>query len=578
MSYNSKSCIACFSNEKVTEYKMRNEHLISLFQTNTLKLCYICKKRARNMESFIQIVRSNQILIQNILDMPDSSIKLKPQPVLQMQTKMLYPEIPDTTDTSKTKEICYLLDNIDDVLKVERDDETNMATDFHDDPDFDMPLVKKEANVDLKLEEDDIRYLENKNGTNNLEAEVAQEGIIDIQSSGNSPIFSEELFVKRKKTAKKKKKKKTNDLDLTYIEVVDISREECMKEREENATKSLYLTAQYKCTDCVKGFMYKEVFNKHMTLHLESSGQYECDICKQRMKTEEKFQKHLKVHKVRYKCKECGVVRLYRGTIQDHYDQVHLLTHLIYSCAECPKKFKTRKALRKHKSYAHKSNRVTCDYCNKTYVNRDYLRRHILLKHSDDKSFERRQEDLKTHLCGDCGKAFTAPSYLKNHMVKHVKEGSYYCVECNKNFKTEMSLNQHLRLALPHVRYTDLPLQCDHCDKRFGVKRNLARHINRIHLNNKPYQCDRCEKAYLDQWSLQSHIRYTHEGHTKTSSTCKMHIRTHTGERPYKCKECPAAFSQAGILSTHVKLVHLKLTRDGKPKTITTERSRYDYN
>ncbi|XP_047519212.1 GDNF-inducible zinc finger protein 1-like isoform X5 [Pieris napi] len=402
--------------------------------------------------------------------------------------------------------------------------------------------------------------------------------------------------VLNKETANKKVKPFNKNTDNTTNEtpniiLVNITMEDFMREREEMAKKNLYMDAKYKCKDCIKRFIYKEIYNEHMKLHLESNGKYMCEICKQRMDSVEKLARHKKKHLIRYKCQECGIIRNNHSTIKDHYTSVHNKQNVTYQCPDCSREFLTSGALRRHKHYRHKKNRITCDICLKSYVTKYYLRKHIQLQHSGDNSFSKWQESRCNYKCEECGKAFSAPSQLKNHMIKHSDTRSFYCVECNKTFKTEISLNQHLK-TLPHVEYSELPLQCDQCDKRFRAKRDLANHMNRIHLGTKPYQCDKCEKGYADQWSLTEHIRYKHEGVVKprkypcticdkvfkTNSTCKMHIRTHTGERPYKCTKCPASFSQSGILNTHVKLVHLKLTRDGRPKVSAIDKPRYDYN
>ncbi|KPJ21308.1 Zinc finger protein 816, partial [Papilio machaon] len=123
---------------------------------------------------------------------------------------------------------------------------------------------------------------------------------------------------------------------------------------------------------------------------------------------------------------------------------------------------------------------------------------------------------------------------------------------------------------------------CTQCDRRFGIKRDLERHMNRIHLNIRPYKCDLCEKAFNNSWCVKKHKKISHEGYKRPyifpctmcdkifdqKSILKSHIRTHTGERPFQCTICPAKFTQSSSLGTHTKLVHLKQTRAGKPKTL----------
>jgi len=67
-------------------------------------------------------------------------------------------------------------------------------------------------------------------------------------------------------------------------------------------------------------------------------------------------------------------------------------------------------------------------------------------------------------------------------------------------------------------RYVDMYLGCETCEKRFGEKRNLERHM-RIHTNERPYACDVCE------------MKFRHSGSLKT------HMRIHANEKPYECDE-----------------------------------------
>ncbi|XP_022124665.2 zinc finger protein 492 [Pieris rapae] len=565
-------CLGCFCEESVSSFKLKSEILRVVFQEDSLKLCYICKKLARNADLFVQTVQTNQLRLQSLTNGPDiSDLKIESHPILQLKTKIidLYShEIEELTPRiEQTSNIGVKWEKND-----ERDDE--VCDEIQDGSDnngeCDLPLVKQEDIKEVKIELN-----------------------VDLEDEENKKC--KKKVIKRKMAKKKVETLNENSEDRTdetsNIILVNITMEDFMREREEMAKKNLYMAAKYKCKDCIKGFIYKEIYDKHMKLHLKSNGKYMCEICKQRMDSVEKLARHKKKHLIRYKCQECGIVRNNHSTIKDHYTSVHNKQNVLFQCPDCSREFLTSGAVRRHKHYRHKRNRITCDICLKSYVTKYYLRKHIQLQHSGDNSFSKWQESRCNYKCDECGKAFSAPSQLKNHMIKHSDTRSFYCVECNKTFKTEISLNQHLK-TLPHVEYSELPLQCDQCDKRFRAKRDLANHMNRIHLGTKPYQCDKCEKGYADQWSLTEHIRYKHEGVVKprkypcticdkvfkTNSTCKMHIRTHTGERPYKCTKCPASFSQSGILNTHVKLVHLKLTRDGRPKVSAIDKSRYDYN
>ncbi|CAG4962194.1 unnamed protein product [Colias eurytheme] len=561
-------CIACFNDDYVPQvYTVQNDSLKTIFQTNNLSLCYICKRIAQNTEHFINSVQGNQLLLQSLQSITDGDIKvvkLETQPLLDLQNASTHTI--DVFEDVQEEPFPILVFNRSKVqLKVEKEENVNNEDFTDNDIDYDEPLLIKgenESTEEVKFEDDLIDSIDKKSVNKLIKAAT-----------------------KLKKKPKIKRKECISPCDVEDAQKVDtvyITKAQFMKERELLAKKKLYLNSIYKCEDCVKGFAFKDIYEKHMKKHSETNGEYECGMCKQRCISVEKLRSHEKYHKIRYKCTVCGIMRVCRETIKCHYNTVHSNEKEMFSCSLCKRIFQRKVSLRKHMYYSHKLRRVTCDYCHKNYVNADSLRVHLLKKHA--KQASNGVPQTKGHICPQCGKGFYSAASLRIHIETHSNTKNYYCVECNKKFKTEMSLKQHLNKTSPHVQYVELPLQCEHCDKRFGIKRDLERHMNRIHLNIKPFQCDKCDKAYVNQWSLTEHKRYTHEGVTRPrvfpcsmcdkvfmrNCTRKAHMRTHTGERPFKCTKCLAQFSQSGVLNTHMKLVHLKLTRDGRPKTATT--------
>ncbi|XP_063370291.1 zinc finger protein ZFP2-like [Cydia amplana] len=558
-------CLCAKDEKSIYCLNLRNSVLKTFIQAECLFLCYLCKRASQQAELFIQNVQSNQILLENIHSVEDSTIhSARTQSRAPHQLSSMSLGIIELGTTESTEEESYFVyDQRGPKVKQEMKKEGAAFEDYDDvDTDFHEPFVKEEDDYPLKeLLKEEVMMME-----------------VNLKSLKKS--LRKDKYKKRKEKKDIEIKEEVEEIS-SEIEILYITREQCFEERERMALDQRYLASAYKCTDCVKGFSYKEGLHKHLQKHSKSNGDYECDVCKQRMSTEEKLLCHKKYHERRYRCPVCGLTRVSRLTVRDHYSAFHTSSQIRH-CPHCNKTFKRQVSLRKHVANVHGGARVTCAYCAKSYASRDGLKAHMIVRHPTEVSGA---AVTKAHVCQECGMAFRAPSQLKIHSAKHSRSRNYYCVECDKSFKTASVLNHHFKTASSHVSYTELPFACEHCDKRFPIRRDLERHTNRIHLNIKPFQCDRCEKAYVNAWSLNEHRRLVHEGFKRPlkypclicnkvfdrSQILKAHTRTHTGERPYHCTRCPAQFGQPSILGTHVKLVHLKLTRDGRPKALATK-------
>ncbi|XP_052745130.1 zinc finger protein 85 isoform X1 [Bicyclus anynana] len=571
-------CLGCLSHsddKQTGSYSIQSEALKAVLQVDNIMLCYMCMKFLLKSEQFIQNVQRNQKYLENFENIADST-RFVTQELVSLSVVSLYSfnltcdsddlEMPIVTEiSSQTNEVAVKLEP-----KVELSLEY-LGQEFVDEHDFQKSAIKEEKCILDNFKEENGQTLDNIS-LRQPKKVLKMKKIINKTKSA----YKENRQVKEKKEKVKQQQKLGKDLN---IQKLNISLEQCMKDRQTMREDPKYKNLYYKCEDCIKGYNFKESYDTHMEVHSKERGEFECEICKWRTNTTQKLLVHKQYHHIRYRCGECGLTRINRFTVKDHYIATHLNSVCQYKCSHCSKVFKRQVSLKKHLAFVHGNNkRIECKYCSKTFAHKEGIKSHIILKHPTTE--EASGQTVTHHVCKECGAGFITPCLLKNHMTKHSEKRDFYCVECDKGFKTNNALKNHLKRAVPHVNYLELKLQCEHCEKRFGVTRDLERHTNKVHLNRRPYQCDKCERAYITMWALSQHKRFTHEGQKRPlkypcsfcdkifagSGARKVHMRTHTGERPYACTKCAATFSQSAALATHNKLVHLRLTRDGQPK------------
>lgn len=102
-----------------------------------------------------------------------------------------------------------------------------------------------------------------------------------------------------------------------------------------------------------------------------------------------------------------------------------------------------------------------------------------------------------------CGKAYSRPCLLNQHIRTHSNERPFTCNECGKSFFRDSHLRVHL-----WTHSDDKPLKCTVCSKGFVTSQQLSRHMKTHPLEFKcPYECD---EAFLSEKELSEHMLATH--------------------------------------------------------------------
>lgn len=136
-------------------------------------------------------------------------------------------------------------------------------------------------------------------------------------------------------------------------------------------------------------------------------------------------------------------------------------------------------------------------------------------------------------------------------------KGPKECHICQKKFVCLSSHNRIVHLGIRTYR-------CVECEKTFGKKSGLDRHITTVHQKIRGFKCeaDGCHGAFGEKSQLTKHMK-THDKDMSYCNFCKLHfddIKNHY-EKVHEdltnhCKLCFKRFSKQGSLKLHVKVFH----------------------
>ncbi|OWF34703.1 zinc finger protein 208-like [Mizuhopecten yessoensis] len=359
-----------------------------------------------------------------------------------------------------------------------------------------------------------------------------------------------------------------------------------------------------KCDKCGRCFSKRAQLSLHMKIHLRTVFP-KCEFCDKSFKTKGVLQRHMRSFHTIESCDICGL-QIHRQLMGNHkLAHEYESNSRYFICSICEDSFKTADSFRTHLEIHKDVDRpYACEICGKTFIAiksiKDHARSHIersdILQDSkdSDKNGRGKQnlqmlEDLEDSIvekvlfpCDLCGKIFSRKCLLDVHLRIHqIVEKN--CDKCEKTFKTEIALKNHIDLAhnekpcevcgkiltkgelkrhmAEHILKKQY--QCDMCFKQFPRLSGLKRHMT-VHVNDKKYICDICGKRFEQTTGLKMHMRF-HQQSIKCEkcgrcfskrAQLSLHMKIHLRTVFPKCEYCDKTFKTKGVLQRHMRSYH----------------------
>ena len=191
-----------------------------------------------------------------------------------------------------------------------------------------------------------------------------------------------------------------------------------------------------------------------------------------------------------------------------------------------------------------KDRRIPCYLCELLFESISQLTFHFKKVHGGDRPFKCEEFD--------CGKSYTTPAYLRNHVyLSHRKVQKFECDICKKKCRDKTVLVHHMR---SHTG--ERPFKCNICGKTLRTEGTLVKHTRR---HSAKHICDVCGKVFSDKEYLKRHkfahnpgidfvcahcglgfnSFYNHGYHLKVKSCakCDLEFLCHTFLRDHRLKD-----------------------------------------
>ncbi|KAF9472214.1 hypothetical protein BDN70DRAFT_818979 [Pholiota conissans] len=130
-----------------------------------------------------------------------------------------------------------------------------------------------------------------------------------------------------------------------------------------------------------------------------------------------------------------------------------------------------------------------CLTCSKTFASVNGLKSHARAT----------RHTANPHFCEDCDVSFSSADAMESVRRSDEDEEGAYCDGCERQFGNKRDLNKHL-LASPKHNW------CFDCSRDFASENSLSQHQNSLAHKNRNFKCPNCERDFKLMSGLVQHL------------------------------------------------------------------------
>ncbi|XP_071776711.2 uncharacterized protein LOC139928172 [Centroberyx gerrardi] len=226
----------------------------------------------------------------------------------------------------------------------------------------------------------------------------------------------------------------------------------------------------YTCNMCPEKFRSSNCLTVHQRKHTGEKP-FLCWQCGKCYRSASELTVHMGTHSEEkpWACTQCDMAYRTKLQLTNHVEQVHIGVR--YPCNSCGKQFMKETSLKRHELIHTGERPHQCTECGKTFLTANELRLHTRY-HTGERPYK----------CDLCGKAFIQSGYLKSHMRIHTGEKPFKCDLCDKAFRLSYHMKKHRRTHSGKPKSH----MCEECGLAFTHKKSLCEHSLSHELKIEP--------------------------------------------------------------------------------------------